>query len=124
RQRGKFMLRQLKNFEETLAAPAGSSILSMDIDLNFARWKFANDVEKTARRESSRSGFCHVCFASALHTDIKMSRCEMNLILVRLEQNVGKNRKSGASTDHVLNLLQTFEQFFFCNAKFHDDQSA
>jgi hypothetical protein len=65
-----------------------------------------------------------VRFATAAHADIEISSCEMNFILVRLQQNVGKDRKSGASADYVLNLLQTFEQFFFCNAKFHDEQSA
>jgi len=107
-----------------LAAPDGGSILSIDIDLNFARREFANDVEKAARRESGCAGFVHVRFATAAYTDIKVGRGKMDFILVRLQQNVGKNRKRGASADYVLDLLQTFEQFFFCNAKFHDNGSA
>src|ERR1041385_630839 len=46
----------------------------------------------------------------------------MNFILVGMQQNVGKNRQSRAGTDYVLDLLQTFEQFFFGNTKFHDEQ--
>jgi hypothetical protein len=43
----------------------------------------------------------------------------MNFVLIGLQQNVGKNRKGRARTDHVLDLLQTFEQFFFRDAEFH-----
>src|SRR5207244_3997999 len=124
RQRRKFVLGQPQNFEETLAAPDGSGIFSIHIDLNFARREFADDVEKAARGESGRSCFVHVRFATAAHTDVKISSREMDFILASLKQNVGKNRKSGTSADHVLDLLQTFEQFFFRNAKFHDDREA
>ena len=124
RQRRKLILRQPKNFEETLAAPDRSGVFAIHIDLNFTRRQFANDIEKTARRESCRSCFVHVRFATAAHADIKISRGEMNFILVRLQQNVGKDRKSGARTDHVLNLLQTFEQFFFCKLNFMMNGSA
>jgi hypothetical protein len=46
----------------------------------------------------------------------------MDLILVGLQQNVGKNWKRSAGADYILDLLQAFEQFFFRNAKFHDEQ--
>jgi hypothetical protein len=45
----------------------------------------------------------------------------MNFVTVRLQKNIGKDRKSSASADDVLDLLQTFEQFFFRYTKFHYD---
>ena len=48
----------------------------------------------------------------------------MEFFRVSLQQNVGKNRQSGAGADYVLDLLQTFEQFFFRNTKFHYNRQA
>ena len=47
----------------------------------------------------------------------------MNFIALGLQQNVGKNRQGRARADDVLNLLQTFEEFFFRDAEFHGAQS-
>jgi hypothetical protein len=63
-----------------------------------------------------------VRLATAAHPDIKVGCGEMDFILGGLQQNVGKNWKCRASADDVLDLLETFEQFFFRNAKFHDEQ--
>ena len=48
----------------------------------------------------------------------------MDFVAFGLQQNVGKNRQRRARADHVLDLLQTFEQFFFRDAKFHGRQGA
>jgi hypothetical protein len=61
-------------------------------------------------------------FATAANADVKIGRREMDFVLAGLQQNVGKDRKSGAGADYILDLLQAFEQFFFRNAKFHDEQ--
>src|SRR5207253_10946270 len=81
RQRRKFILRQAKNFEETLAAADRSGIFAIYIHLNFARRQFANDVEKTPCRESSRSCFVHLRLATSPHADIKIGRGEMDFVL-------------------------------------------
>jgi hypothetical protein len=60
-----------------LAATDGSCILSIDIDLNFARRQFADDVENTPRRQGRRSCFVHVCFTSAAHANVQVGGCQM-----------------------------------------------
>src|SRR5207247_3389737 len=105
RQRRKFILGQSKNFEETLAAADRSGIFPIHIDLNFARRQFANDVEKTPRRESSRSCFVYVRLATASHADIKVGCGEMDFILGGLQQNIGKDWECRACAGDVLYLL-------------------
>src|SRR5437764_15143791 len=109
--------------EEALDTPDGGSILSIDIDLNFARREFANDVEKTARRQCSSSGVIYARLATAAYTDIKVGCGKMDFVFIGLQQDVGKNWKRCAGADDVLDLLQTFEQFVFGDVKFHDNGS-
>ena len=44
----------------------------------------------------------------------------LNFVAVGLQQNVRKNGQRGAGADDVLDLLQTLEEFFFRDAKFHE----
>src|SRR5206468_5949392 len=122
RQRRKFVFRQPENLEEALAAADRSGIFSIHIDLNFTRRQFANDIEKASRRESSRSRFVYVRFATAAHADIKIGSGKMDFVFIGLQQNIGKDWECRAGADDVLDLLQTLEQFFFRNAKFHDER--
>src|SRR6266487_1563844 len=120
-QRRKFFLGQPEDFEKALAAPDGSGIFSVNIHLNFARRQFTDDVEKSTGRECGRPFFFYIRLAAAADTDIEIGCREMDFVAVRLKQNVGKDGKSGAGADHVLNLLQAFEQFFSRDTKFHYD---
>src|SRR5262249_6947389 len=120
-QRRKFFFGQPENFEKALSAPNGSGVLSIDIYLNFARRQFTNDVEQTTCRQCGPSLFLYVCFTTAAYADIEIGCCEMNFVAVRLQKNIGKNRKSSAGADHVLDLLQAFKQFFFRYTEFHYD---
>src|SRR4030095_249989 len=120
-QRWKFFFGQPEDFEKALAAPDGSGIFSINIHLNFARRQFTDDVEEAAGRERGRPFFFYIRFATAADTDIEIGCREMAFVAVRLKQNVGKDGKSGAGADHVLDLLQAFEQFFFRDTKFHYD---
>ena len=120
RQRRKFFLGQSENFEKALPASDRRGVLSIDIDLNFAGGQLTNDVEKATRRQRGRALLFHLRFETAAHTDIEIGRGEMNFVAVRLQQNVGKNRKSRARADYVLDLLQAFEQLFFRDTEFHD----
>src|SRR5438105_7971736 len=120
-QRRKFFLGQPEDFEKTLAASDGSGILSVNIYLNFARRQFTDDVEETTGRECGRSFFFYICLATAAHTDIEIRRGEMDFVALRLQKDVGKNGKSRAGADDVLDLLQTIEQLFLRYAKFHYD---
>ena len=120
-QRRKFFFGQPEDFEKALAAPDGSSVLSVNIYLNFTRRQFTDDVEEAAGRECGRPFFFYLRLATAADTDIEIGCREMDFVAVRLKQNVGKDGKSGAGADHVLDLLQAFEQFFFRDTKFHYD---
>src|SRR5436189_2114527 len=120
-QRWKFLLGQAEDFEKALAAPDGSSIFSIHIDLNFARRELTDDVEEATGRKRGRAFFFYVRLATAADTDIEIGCGEMDFPAVRLKQNIRKDGKSGACADHVLDLLQAFEQFFFRDAKFHYD---
>ena len=120
RQRRKFLLRQAEDLEKALAAADGGGVFPIDIELDFARRQFANDVEEPPRRQRGRAFFFHLRFETPAHTDVEIGRGEANLVAVRLQQNVGKNRQRRARADDVLNLLQTFEKLFFGDAKFHD----
>jgi hypothetical protein len=104
-----------------LTAPDGGGIFSVNIYLNLTRRQFTDDVEEATSREGGRSFFFYVRFTTAAHTDIKICCGEMNFVTVRLQKNIGKDRKSSAGADDVLDLLQTFEQFFFRYTKFHYD---
>jgi hypothetical protein len=48
----------------------------------------------------------------------------MHFAVGGLEQDVGKNRQRRARADDILDLLQTFEQLFFGDAKLHEGDSA
>src|SRR4029077_10845580 len=120
-QRRKFFLGQPEDFEKALAAPDGSSIFSINIHLNFARRQFTDDVEEATGGKRGRAFFFYIRFATAADTDIEIRCGQMDFVAVRLKQNIGKDGKSGAGADHVLDLLQAFEQFFFRDTKFHYD---
>jgi hypothetical protein len=45
----------------------------------------------------------------------------MDFIAMRLQKNIGKDRKSSAGANDILDLLQTFKQFLFRDTKFHYD---
>src|SRR5437667_8789606 len=110
-QRWKFFLGQPEDFEKALPAPDGSSIFSINIHLDFARRQFTDDVEQATGRQCRRPFFFYIRLATAADTDIEIGCREMDFVAVRLEQNIGKDGKSGAGADHVLDLLQAFEQF-------------
>src|SRR5262249_5259737 len=112
RERRKLVLWQTENLKEALAATDRRGIFSIDIDLNLARWQFADDVKNTPRRQGRRSCFVHVRFASAAHANVQVGGCQIEFGLVSLQQNVRKNGQRSASAHYVLNLLQGFEQFF------------
>src|SRR5207237_10716237 len=120
-QRREFFLGQPEDFEKTLATPDGSGIFSVNVYLNFTRRQFTNDIEEATSRKCSRPFFFYIRFATAADTDVEIGCSEMDFVAVRLKQNVGKDRKSGARADHVLHLLQVFEQFFFRDTKVHYD---
>ena len=120
RQRRKFFFGQPEDFEEALPAPDRGGVFSIDIDLDFAGGQFPDDVEETPRRERGRAFLFHLRFETAAHAYIEIGGGKMNFLLVSLQENVGKNRKGRARADHVLDLLQAFEQFFFRDAEFHD----
>ena len=44
----------------------------------------------------------------------------MHFVAARLQKDVGENRECRAGTDDVLDLLQSFEEFFFGDAEFHE----
>ena len=104
-QRRKFVFGQPENFEEALTAAYRSGIFSIHIDLNFTRRQFANDIEKASRRESSRSRFVYVRFATAAHADIKIGCGKMDFVFIGLQQNIGKDWECCAGADDVLDLL-------------------
>src|ERR1051325_2453778 len=52
-----------------------SSEIQIDVDLNFARWQFADDVENTPRGQGSGSCLVHVCFASAAYANVQIRGC-------------------------------------------------
>src|SRR5580704_11409713 len=114
----KFFFGQSEDFEKALAAPDGSSIFSINIHLNFTRRQFTDDVEEATGRERGRPFFFYICLATAADTDIEIGCREMDFLAARLKQNVGKDGKSGAGADHVLDLLQAFEQFSFATLNF------
>src|SRR5437667_6028311 len=120
-QRRKFFFGQPEDFEKALAAPDGSSVLSVNIYLNFTRRQFTDDVEEAAGRECGGPFFFYIRLATAANTDIEIGCREMDFVAVRLKQNVGKDGKSCARADHVLDLLQAFEQLFCRDTKFPYD---
>ena len=120
RQRRKLFLRQAEDLEKALAAANRSRVLPVDLDLNFARGQLANDGEKPPRRQRGRAFLFHLRFEAAAHADIEIGRRQADFVAVGLQQNVGKNRQGRARADDVLDLLQTFEQLFFGDAKFHE----
>ncbi len=90
RQRRKFFFRQPEDLEEALPAPNRGGILSIDIDLDFARGQFADNVEKTACRERGCAFLFHLRFETSAHADIEIGGRKMNFVLVGLQQNVGQ----------------------------------
>src|SRR5919197_945808 len=119
RQWRKFFFGQPEDFEEALTAPDGSGVFPINVYLNFTRRQITDDVEETTGRQCGRSFFFHIRFAAATHTNIEIGCGKMNFVAVRLQKNIGKNGKSGAGANDVLDLLQAFEQFFFRDTKFH-----
>ena len=77
-------------------------------------------VNKPTRGQRGRAGFFDLRFEASAHADIEIGRGQVNFIAIRLQQDIGKNRQRRARADDVLNLLQTFEEFFFRDAKFHE----
>src|SRR5438552_6347187 len=96
---------QPENFQESFSAAYRSGIDSLHIDMNFTRRQFANDIEKASRRESTRSRFVYVRFATAAHADIKIGCCKMDFVFIGLQQNIGKDWECCAGADDVLDLL-------------------
>src|ERR1700730_3048166 len=123
RQRREFLLWQAEDFEKALSAANRSSILTIDIDLDFAHWQFANNVEEATRRQCGRAFFLDLRLKDSPDADVEVGSGEMNFVLVSLQKHVRQNWQGGASADDVLDLLQTFEQLFFRGAKFHDGKS-
>src|SRR6266487_761019 len=120
RQRRKLFLRQSKNFEEALPASDGRGVLSIDIELNSAGRQLTNNVEKATRRERGRALLFHLSFETTPHPHVKIGCSEMNFVAVCLQQNIGKDWKSRAGADYVLDLLQALKQLFFRDIEFHD----
>ena len=100
-----------------------AAFFAIDFELNLARRKFANDGEKAARRQRGRAFLFHLRFEAAAHADVEIGRGQVDFVAVGLQQDVRKNRQRRARADDVLNLLQTFEQFFFRDAKFHEAET-
>src|SRR5207237_9791399 len=113
------LLGQPEDLQTAVATADGSGICAVTVYLKFTRRQFTNDIEEATSRKCSRPLFFYIRFATAADTDVEIGCREMYFVAVRLTQNVGKDRKSGARADHVLDLLQAFEQFFFGDTKFH-----
>src|SRR5207253_9845922 len=109
---------------KTLSAPNRSGSFPIDIDRDVARGKFAHDIAKTARWQRGCSFLFHFRFKTSANTDIEISGRKMHFAVGGLEQDVGKNRQRRARADDILDLLQTFEQLFFGDAKLHEGDSA
>src|SRR3984893_12511547 len=90
----------------------------MDIYLDFPRGQFTNNVEQPARRKRSRTFLLHVRLETAAPTNVEIRRRQMHGAIARLKQHVRKNRQCRASTDDVLDLLQTFQQLFLVALNF------
>ena len=118
--RRKLFLRQAEDLEKALSAADGRRVLPIDLDLDFARGQLANDREKTPRRQRGRAFLFDVRLETSAHADVQIGRGQMDFVAFGLQQDVGKNRQRRARADDVLHLLQTFEQLFFRDAKFHD----
>ena len=107
-----------------MSAPNRSGIFSIDIDLDFTRRQLTDDVEKPTCREGGSALLFHFCFKTSANADIEIRGREMHFAVGGLEQDVGKNRQRRARADDILDLLQTFEQLFFRDAKLHEGDSA
>ena len=119
-----FFFRQSEDLEITLAAANGSGVFSIDIDLDFTRRKLAHDVEEPARRKRGRPFLFHFRFKTSTNANVQVCRRQLNFAIACLQQDVGKNRQRGARANDILDLLQTFEELFFCSTELHDDNSA
>ena len=114
-----FLFRQPEDLEKALAAPDGGSVLAVHVHLDLTGGQFPHDVEQTPGRQSGGAFLLHLRFKTPAHSDIQVGRGQVDLVPVGLQKHVGKDRKRRPRANDVLDLLQSFEQFFFGNAKFH-----
>lgn len=103
-----------------MATANRSGVLPIDLDLHFARRQFADDREEPPGRQRGGAFLLDVRLETSTHAHVEVGGGEVDFVAFGLQENVRKNRQRRARADHVLNLLQTFEQFFFRGAEFHD----
>jgi len=107
-----------------LPAANRSGVLSIDVDLNIARRQLADDIEQTARRKRGRASFLNLRLKTSAYANVQIGRRQMDFAAIGLQKHVRQNRERGSGANDILDLLQTFEQFFFRYAEFHRKSGA